>query len=572
MMYKMQLNCIIAVGIQANNLKKNTQSKSRSKLLEELKSESYDLLVIGGGATGAGIALDAVSRGLKTALIEMGDFASGTSSKSTKLIHGGLRYLKQLDIGLVRETGTERAILHRLAPHLVLPEKMILPLIEDGTYGYWSTSFGLKVYDILAGVSGDDRRKMLTKKKTLALEPLINDKVLKGSGFYAEYRTDDARLTIEIIKTAAQHGATSLNYIKAVEFGYENGEIVSVECMDVLTQERFTLRPNTVVAAGGAWVDQLRKKDNSLKGKRLHHTKGVHIVVPKEKFPLNYTVYFDVPDGRMMFAIPRGRVTYIGTTDTNYTGDLGRIVTTKEDVEYILSSTKSAFPSIDLNIGDVISNWAGIRPLIHEDGKSPSELSRKDEIFESESGLIAIAGGKLTGYRKMAERVVDKVEDRLDDTRILSIQSCQTKDIFLTPHTLKSVPEVNALIQELEVSVTALGLDEYFAWYLVTNYGFVAKTILADVKRFNNNPEIALTRAELAYCLVNEYVCTLSDFYVRRTGKLYFEIQNIHLTKSFIIDDFVDYFAWTSEEKSKYVADFEREYKDATTYYDEDFA
>ena len=553
-------------------MKKNTQSKSRSKLLDELKSESYDLLVIGGGATGAGIALDAASRGLKTALIEMGDFASGTSSKSTKLIHGGLRYLKQLDIGLVRETGTERAILHRLAPHLVLPEKMILPLIEDGTYGYWSTSFGLKVYDILAGVSGDDRRKMLTKKKTLALEPLINDKVLKGSGFYAEYRTDDARLTIEIIKTAAQHGATSLNYIKAVDFGYENGEIVSVECMDVLTQERFTLRPHTIVAAGGAWVDQLRKKDNSLKGKRLHHTKGVHIVVPKEKFPLNYTVYFDVPDGRMMFAIPRGRVTYIGTTDTNYTGDLGRIVTTKEDVEYILSSTKSAFPSIDLNIGDVISNWAGIRPLIHEDGKSPSELSRKDEIFESESGLIAIAGGKLTGYRKMAERVVDKVEDRLDDTRILSIQSCQTKDIFLTPHTLKSVPEVNALIQELEVSVTALGLDEYFAWYLVTNYGFVAKTILADVKRFNNNPEIALTRAELAYCLVNEYVCTLSDFYVRRTGKLYFEIQNIHLTKSFIIDDFVDYFAWTAEEKSKYVADFEREYKDATTYYGEDFA
>lgn len=553
-------------------MEENTQTISRSQAVTTLKSGSYDLLVIGGGATGAGIALDAASRGLQVALIEMGDFASGTSSKSTKLIHGGLRYLKQLDIGLVRETGTERAILHRLAPHLVLPEKMILPLIEGGTYGKWSTSFGLKVYDILAGVTGDDRRKMLSKKKTLALEPLINDKVLKGSGFYAEYRTDDARLTIEIIKTAAQYGATSLNYIKAIDFGYEQGEISSVECMDMLTQEKFTLRPNTVVAAGGAWVDKLRKKDNSLKGKRLHHTKGVHIVVPKDKFPLNYTIYFDVPDGRMMFAIPRGRVTYIGTTDTTYTGDLGRIVTTKADVDYILSSTRSAFPSIDLSIDDVISNWAGVRPLIHEDGKSPSELSRKDEIFISDTGLIAIAGGKLTGYRKMAERVVDKVEDRLDDSRILSVKSCQTKDIFLTKNALKSVSEVNSLIKELEVRITSLGLDTYFAWYLVTNYGHAAVSILDNIVHFKNSPEIALTRAELAYCLANEYVFTLSDFYVRRTGKLYFEIQNINLTKSYIIDDFVSYFAWNEEEKSKYVADFEQEYKDATTYYDEEFA
>ncbi len=548
-------------------------TRSRSQLLLDLKSDAYDLLVIGGGATGAGIALDAASRGLHTALIEMGDFASGTSSKSTKLIHGGLRYLKQLDIGLVRETGTERAILHRLAPHLVIPEKMILPLIEGGTYGKWSTSFGLKVYDILAGVTGNDRRKMLSKNKTLELEPLINDEVLKGSGFYAEYRTDDARLTIEIIKTAAEYGATSLNYIKATDFGYDDaGKIIAVECMDMMTEEKFSLRPKSVVAAGGAWVDKLRKKDNSLKGKRLHHTKGVHIVVPKEKFPLNYTVYFDVPDGRMMFAIPRGRVTYIGTTDTTYKGDLGRIVATKEDAKYILSSTKSAFPSIDLTMDDVISNWAGIRPLIHEDGKSPSELSRKDEIFISDSGLIAIAGGKLTGYRKMAERVVDKVIKDIDSDVGRSIKSCQTKDIFLTENALKSDSEVKALIKDLEISIESLGLDTYFAWYLVTNYGAVAKSILNEIVNYKNSSEIALTRAELAYCLANEFVCTLSDFYVRRTGKLYFEIQNIELTKSYIIDDFTAHFGWSEKEKSKYVADFEREYKDATTYYDQEFA
>lgn len=547
------------------------QSISRSQILTELKSGSFDVLIIGGGATGAGIALDAASRGLSTALIEMRDFASGTSSKSTKLIHGGLRYLKQLDIGLVRETGTERAILHRLAPHIILPEKMILPLIEGGTYGKWSTSIGLKIYDILAGVTGDDRRKMLSKKKTLTLEPLINEKILKGSGFYAEYRTDDARLSIEIIKTAARYGATVLNYIKAVDFGYEEGRLASVECIDKLTQEKFTLHPKVVVAAGGAWVDRIRKKDNSLQGKRLHLTKGVHIIVPKQKLPLNYTVYFDVPDGRMMFAIPRGRVTYIGTTDTNYTGDLNRIVTTKKDVEYILNSTKSAFPSIDLKLKDVISSWAGLRPLIHEDGKSPSELSRKDEIFISESGMIAIAGGKLTGYRKMAERVVDRVVYSIKNDLKRPLKSCQTKDIFLTQNAFKNVNEVNMLIKNLEGRVTSLGLDSYFAWYLVTNYGNAATKILDDVNQYKNTPEIALTRAELAYCLANEYVATLSDFYVRRTGKLYFEIQNINLTKQFIIDDLVAYFDWAEEDKSKHVAEFEREYKDATTFYENEF-
>ncbi len=547
------------------------QSSKRKEYINTLKTSKYDILVIGGGATGAGIALDAVSRGLRTALIEMNDFASGTSSRSTKLIHGGLRYLKQFDFGLVHETGTERAILHNLAPHMVIPEKMILPLVEGGTYGKFTTSFGLKVYDILAGVTGDDRRKMLSKQETLKLEPLLNEKILKGSGFYAEYRTDDARLTIELVKTANRYGAHSLNYIKAVDFEYMDDKIVGVICEDKLADHRFSIFASQVVAAGGPWVDELRKVDRPKTSKRIHHTKGVHIVVPREKFPLDYTVYYDGPDGRMMFAIPRGRITYIGTTDTNYSGDLNRIVATQGDVTYILNSLSSAFPTINLIADDVISNWAGVRPLIHEEGKSPSELSRKDEIFESSTGLIAIAGGKLTGYRKMAERVVNKVVKRLSRKGKSGIKPCQTKNIPLTEQ-VWSTQEVQRLIAELEIKVKSYQLDSYFSWYLVTNYGSAAKEIFNSIVNFKNSPEISLTRAELAYCLEKEFVFTLEDFYVRRTGRLYFEIQNITLTRQFIIEDFANYFNWTEAEKAKKVAAFDEEYQDATTFYDQEFS
>ena len=217
-----------------------TSSLHRTTTLAELQNQEFDLLVIGGGATGTGIALDAASRGLKTALVEKRDFASGTSSKSTKLIHGGLRYLQQFDIALVRETGTERAIVHRIAPHIVLPEKMLMPIVKGGKYGYWMASFGLKVYDILANVKGDDRRKMLSKKQSLAKEPLLGKDNLKGGVFYAEYRTDDARLTIELLKTATRHGALAANYCKVVDFTYANGKVNGTVVQDELTCLLYT--------------------------------------------------------------------------------------------------------------------------------------------------------------------------------------------------------------------------------------------------------------------------------------------------------------------------------------------
>ena len=379
---------------------KNYSFKERENITKKLKETEFDVLIIGGGITGAGIALDAASRGMKTALIEKNDFASGTSSKSTKLIHGGLRYLKQFDFWLVKEVGTERAIVHKLAPHLVIPEKMILPLIEGGTYGSWLTSIGLKVYDILASVEGDDKRKMLSKEEALEKESLLPEDILKGAGYYAEYRTDDARLTLEIIKTALNYNAQILNYVTAENFIYQEDRVVGAKVKDTFSDEGYNIKAKYVVNAAGPWVDELRQINHSKIGKRLHLTKGVHLVVAHEKLPVKQSVYFDIPDGRMMFAIPRGKVTYFGTTDTNYQEDKNNVTTDLVDATYLISAVNNMFPDINISLDDVQSSWAGLRPLIHEEGKSASELSRKDEIFVSDTELISIAGGKLTGYRK----------------------------------------------------------------------------------------------------------------------------------------------------------------------------
>ena len=541
-------------------------SSNRSKVIESVKNKTIDLLVVGGGITGAGIALDAASRGLSVVLVEKNDFASGTSSKSTKLIHGGLRYLKQLEVNLVREVGSERAIVHRLAPHLVVPEKMLLPLIEGGTLGYYSTSFALKVYDVLAGVSGDDRRVMLSKKETLGLEPLLRNDILTSGGIYAEYRTDDARLTVELIKKAASFGAISLNYVCVDDFVYENGKIAGANCTDLHTGNTLAINAKYVISAAGPWVDQLRKKDKSMTAKHLFLSKGVHLVVPYEKLPLKQSVYFDVPDGRMIFTIPRHRTTYIGTTDTPYKGDINKILTNKADVNYLIQAVNNMFPTAQLKAEDVESSWAGLRPLIFEEGKSASEISRKDEIFESKSGLLSIAGGKLTGYRKMAERIVDMVADRYEDSLQKDLKDCYTEKITLSDGSLKNATDVIQYKKELTEKLAAYKLEEYTADYLVHNYGKQASLIVDHMVKQGAVNELALIRAELNYCLEHELVLSISDFFVRRTGRLYFNINSIKRNQEAILSDFQSIFNWDDEKRNAEAAELEQVIFEASNF------
>lgn len=546
----------------------------RHQQLEKISSETFDLIIIGGGITGAGIALDAVSRGLTVCLIEKSDFASGTSNKSTKLIHGGLRYLKQLEIGLVRESGSERAIVHKLAPHLVIPEKMLLPLTEDGTYGKMMTSIGLKVYDLLANVNGVDSRKMLDKNETLDKEPLLDAGVVLGSGYYAEYRTDDARLTIEILKKASEFGATIINYCEMDSFVYDShSKIESLNCIDHNTGKKLSLSAKNYVSATGPWVDLLRKKDRSMNNKYLHLTKGVHIVFPHNKLPLNQSVYFDVEGGRMIFAIPRGRCTYVGTTDTNYSGNLEHVVATKADAKYLLNATNHTFPSVNLSIEDIESNWAGLRPLIHEKDKDPSEISRKEEIFISESGLISIAGGKLTGYRKMAVRVIDSVLDTMSSKQKENLKKSNTENISLVNPSLENSKEVNLYTKELEQLLASIGLNNpYYAWYLCTTFGKKADTIIDKMNYFiDGTLEEKLIRAELWYCIHHEMTNSMADFFVRRTSRLYFNIESVLKFKDLILKDFITYLEWDEKRIASEQIEMQLLLDDSTVFYDTEF-
>lgn len=534
----------------------------RAEIINRIQEKPFDLLVIGGGITGAGIALDAASRGLSVALIEKKDFAFGTSSRSTKLIHGGLRYLKQLEFGLVKEVGSERAVVHKLAPHLVIPEKMLLPLSEGKSMGYWLTSIGLKVYDWLAGVKDEDRRRMLSRLQTLNAEPLLKKEGIKGGALYAEYRTDDARLTIEIMKTAVKYGATVINYVKAENFLYdEKGMVIGLQAVDENSGDKISLKATVVVNAAGPWVDEMRNANKSLSGKRLHLTKGVHIVVDHKKFPVRQAIYFEVEDGRMIFSIPRGGKTYIGTTDTTYEGSKDEVYATREDVDYLLKGVNQNFDGIQLTFDMVESSWAGLRPLIHEDGKSASELSRKDEIFKSDSGLISIAGGKLTGYRKMAERVVDMVAELYFGERDLN--ECNTAKILLTGNGFKNDNKVIDYRAKVKKQLTTSGLQDQ-ADYLVSTYGNQTDIILAKARQVGNISEHSLLLSELEFCTENEMTLQPDDFMIRRTGWLFFDIDKLRKSQSMVFDFYRERFNWDETKWNRIKSSFENIVKRST--------
>lgn len=526
-------------------------AKDREVLVSRMDASTYDLVIIGGGITGAGIALDAISRGMTVALVEQNDFASGTSSKSTKLIHGGLRYLKQLEIALVREVGQERAIVHGIAPHLVHAEKMLLPLVKDGTYGKILTSLGLKVYDVLAGVEKEDQRRMLSRDEVLDLEPLLENIELEGGGIYAEYRTDDARLTIEVLKTASRFGAHILNYAEVTGFVEENGQIKGLNWYDHLTFREHVVRGQQVISAAGPWVDHLRKKNGSMSDKHLRLTKGVHIVLPYDKLPVKQTVYFDVPDGRMVFAIPRGRKTYVGTTDTDYQGDPGDVRASMDDVLYLLDGLKTTFPNLGLSETDVESSWAGLRCLIEEDGKPASELSRKDEIFEADNGLLSIAGGKLTGYRRMAERIVDIVVGRFEDGGRM-FRDCMTKNIALTGGIFPNSRSVADYQGKVEQRLSGLGLDQGYASYLVSNYGRQVDDVFAIYQlREMGDCDKRLLMSELQFCIHHEAVHSAMDFLERRTGRLYFDILSVRKYGDSVLAEMAAEFGWDEVRMGK---------------------
>jgi glycerol-3-phosphate dehydrogenase len=387
--------------------------RDRAGLFRAFNSKTFDLLVIGAGITGAGIARDAAMRGLDVALVEAQDFASGTSSRSSKMVHGGLRYLQQGEVGLVREAASERKILHRIAPHLARPMPFVLPAHSKGVLAKLKT--GMWMFEKLGAVPKTMRHETWSPAELAKNEPAMRTEKLAGAVVYTEYLTDDARLTLANVRSAKAAGATVISYAPVVRIIEEQGKAVGAEINSALEGEalKVTLRAKVIVNAAGPWVDALRGLEDAKADKRLQLTKGIHVVVPKSRLPIDRTIIIRAPDKRSIFAVPRGDAVYLGTTDTFYAETHYWPRIERPDVDYLLDAAALTFSTKKLEAQDVVATWSGVRPLVAQDGKKPSDISRKNEVWTGPGGMLSVAGGKLTAYRKMAQRIVDDVETLL---------------------------------------------------------------------------------------------------------------------------------------------------------------
>jgi len=388
---------------------------TRKEMWERLDGH-FDLLIIGGGINGAGIARDAARRGLSVAVVEMNDLASGTSSRSSKLVHGGLRYLESLEFSLVFESVSERRILLDIAPHLVNPLGFIFPVYKGHRHNLWAINAGMWLYAGLSLFRSPKRHKKLNKREVSELEPALNTENLKGAPLYYDCGTDDARLTLETALDAIRSGAVVSTWTRAIDLvAEESGRAIGLRVKDELSGEEKVIHGHTIVNATGPWTDDIIKMAKGPNVSPLiRPTKGVHLVVERDKLPVNNAVVcFHPTDGRVLFAIPWGDRTYLGTTDTDFSGDPAKVYAEQADIDYLINAANAYFPAHPLSYDDVISTWAGLRPLIApkgaEDEVSASAVSREHQIVIGHNGMITIAGGKLTTYRRMSVEVVDTV-------------------------------------------------------------------------------------------------------------------------------------------------------------------
>ncbi len=386
---------------------------SRESLLDRLEADRFDVVVIGGGITGAGVARDAAHRGMTVALLETDDFAAGTSSRSSKLIHGGLRYLAMGEVGLVRETALERKAVHRMAPHLAEPCWMVVPARNRASLMKFRA--GIDIYEKLGAVVEADRHNSWDRDDIHDHEPILRGDIYPWACAYREYLTDDARLVLAVLRDAAGQGAVIASRAPAVGVLTDGGRVSGVEVRCRKSGRSVPVRGDVVVNAAGPWVEDLARMEAPDAPNRLHLSKGVHVVVPSSRLDVRNLVIMTTADKRSIFAIPKNGFVIIGTTDTSYRGDrpLWPEID-RADVDYLLDPLPHYFDVEPLSAGDVVASWAGVRPLVAQKGKDPKEMSRKEEVWIGPGGMITAAGGKLTGFRAMAVTVMEAVAARLD--------------------------------------------------------------------------------------------------------------------------------------------------------------
>jgi len=496
--------------------------QTRAAALSSMAAEPVDLLVIGGGITGAGIARDAALRGFRIALVDKGDFGAGTSSHSSRLIHGGIRYLEQRNFRLVFEASRERRVLLRIAPHLVRPLPFLFPVYRGARVPGWKLRAGMWLYDLLAAFRNVKAHRWLSPKQVRRAEPALKDRGLTGAALYWDAQTDDARLVLATMRSAARAGALVANYAEVTSLLKPDGRVRGAVVRDVLSGETRTVRALVVVNAGGPWVDGLRRMDDPAAPPLLRATKGAHVAVPRRRIGNERAItLFSAIDGRVMFVLPWGELSYVGTTDTDADASPDGLRVTADDVTYLLRSANAAFPNAHLAPNDVVSVWAGLRPLLRQDAAAtPSQVSREHRVVESAQGLITIAGGKLTTYRVMARDVVDRVAARLHEL--------DGRPVAPRPPTDR-LPLPGGEAAELEVvleSARARAVPDATARHLVASYGSETPAILNLVERDRGlgspiapgRPEIW---AEVAHAVEREMALRVQDVLIRRLHLFY---------------------------------------------------
>lgn len=486
----------------------------RAETRRALGAGPFDVLVVGGGITGAGVARDAALRGLRTALVEQDDFASGTSSRSSRLVHGGVRYLEHGQIALVFESSAERRILRRIAPHLVRPLAFVWPVYAGARVPRWKLAAGLTLYDLLALFRNVGRHERLNVSGVLAREPRLLREALRGGARYWDAATDDARLTLATIRSAAAAGAVVLNHARVASLHRSGARVTGARVVDGPSGEAIDVSAGVVVNAAGPWSDVVERMAVGAARPAVRGSKGVHVCVPRSRIDNVGALTLLAPsDGRVMFVLPAGDFTIIGTTDTYETVEPDQVRASEADVSYLLAAANHFFPSAHLVRGDVVSAWAGLRPLTAANGgaEDPSAASREHAIAERVPGLVSVTGGKLTTYRAMARQVVDAAE------RSLGRRPTRTPTARL-PLAGGAIADVAAEIAE---AATVVG-DVVVATRLVHAHGDEWRGVWALVRDDAALGErIEATRpyllAELAYAVRHELAITLGDLLIRRT-------------------------------------------------------